>query len=67
MSRLVMRPTSRPVGSVTGTPGIRYVAQIASASAMVASGEQVIGSVIIPASDRFTISTWVAWSSGCML
>jgi hypothetical protein len=30
---------------------------------MVASGEMVIGSSIIPASDRLTTSTWWAWSS----
>jgi hypothetical protein len=29
----------------------------------VASGPQVTGLVIIPASDRFTMSTWWAWSS----
>ena len=30
---------------------------------MVASGEIVIGSSTMPASDRFTVSTWCAWSS----
>ena len=36
---------------------------MASASPMVASGEMVIGSSTIPASDRLTTSTWCAWSS----
>ena len=36
---------------------------IASASPIVASGEMVIGSSIIPASERLTTSTWCAWSS----
>ena len=38
-------------------------AHIASASPIVASGEMVIGSSIIPASERLTTSTWWAWSS----
>ena len=36
---------------------------MASASPIVASGEMVIGSSIMPASDRLTMSTWWAWSS----
>ena len=34
-----------------------------SSSASVASGETVTGSVIMPDSERFTRSTWWAWSS----
>ena len=49
--------------STTGTPEIRNRPHIASASPIVASGEMVIGSSIIPASDRLTTSTWWAWSS----
>ena len=48
---------------MTGTPEIRNFAHSASASASVASGRQVTGSVTIPASERLTISTWAAWSS----
>src|SRR3954447_15051225 len=35
----------------------------AFAVAIVSSAEQVIGLVTIPASERLTMSTWVAWSS----
>ena len=63
MSRLVTIPTSTPSGSVTGTPEIRYRAHSASTSARVASGPQVTGLLTMPASDRFTRSTWAAWSS----
>ena len=63
MSRLVTMPMSRPSASTTGTPEIRYRPQSASTSRIVSSGEQVIGLVIMPASDRFTRSTWAAWSS----
>ena len=57
MSRFVMIPTSLPSPSVTGSPEIRKREQRASTSASVSSGEQVTGSVTIPASDRFTTST----------
>ncbi len=67
MSRLVMMPSRWPDGSVTGTPEMRNFAHSASASSRVASGGQVTGSVTIPASDRLTISTWAACSSGGML
>ena len=63
MSRLVMMPSSFICGSTTGTPEMWKRAHIASASPMVASGEMVIGSSIIPASERLTTSTWCAWSS----
>src|SRR3954447_22508577 len=63
MSRLVMIPTSRPSWSVTGTPEMRYLPHSASTWASVSSGEQVTGSVTIPASDRFTTSTCAACSS----
>ncbi len=49
---------------MTGTPEIRNLAHSASTSASVSSGEQVTGSVTIPASDRFTTSTCAACSSG---
>ena len=62
MSRLVMIPTSAPELSTTGSPEIRNFAHIASTSASVLSGLQVTGSVTMPASDRFTISTWPACS-----
>ena len=58
MSRLVMIPSSTPSGETTGTPEIRYRAQSSSTSAIVASGPQVTGLVIIPASERLTTSTW---------
>ncbi|SHQ37220.1 Uncharacterised protein [Mycobacteroides abscessus subsp. abscessus] len=63
ISRLVMIPTSAPCASTTGRPEIRNRAHSASTSARVFAGEQVTGLVTIPASDRFTVSTWPAWSS----
>ena len=63
MSRLVMMPTRAPVSSTTGSPEIRNRAHIASTSARVLSGEQVTGSVTMPASDRLTVSTWPACSA----
>ena len=63
MSRFVTMPTSTPSGLVTGTPEMRNWAHSRSTSATVASGPQVTGLVIIPASDRFTMSTCWAWSS----
>lgn len=63
MSRLVTMPRSRPDSSAIGTPLIRNLAQSASASARVVSGPTVIGSVTMPDSERFTRSTWLAWSS----
>ena len=63
MSRLVTMPSRTPSGPVTGTPEIRYRPHSRSTSAMVASGPQVTGSVIIPASDRLTMSTCWACSS----
>ena len=63
MSRLVMMPTSAPSASTTGSPEIRNRAHMASTSASVLSGEQVTGSVTMPASDRLTVSTWPACSA----
>ncbi len=63
MSRLVTMPRSLPEPSVTGTPLMRNLAQSASASARLASGCTVMGSVTIPDSDRLTRSTWLTWSS----
>ena len=62
-----MIPTRRPSPSVTGSPEMRKREQRASTSARVSSGEQVTGSVTMPASDRFTTSTWDACSSGARL
>ena len=62
MSRLVMMPTSAPVLSMTGSPEMRNRAHIASTWANVLSGWQVTGSVTMPASDRFTVSTCPACS-----
>ena len=42
---------------------MRNRAHIASTSASVFSGEQVTGSVTMPASDRLTVSTWPACSA----
>ncbi len=63
MSRLVTMPTRRPSGSVTGRPEIRYRPHSSSTSASVVSGPHVTGLVIMPASDRFTMSTCCACSS----
>lgn len=63
MSRLVTMPRSFLLPSVTGTPLMRNLAHRASASARVASGWMVMGSVTMPDSERFTRSTWFAWSS----
>src|SRR5260370_2710426 len=67
MSRLVMIPRSTPSGETTGRPEIRYLAHSSSTSAIVVSGPQVTGLVIIPAWERLTMSTWCAWSSIDML
>src|SRR5258707_8850394 len=67
MSRLVLIPRSTPSGETTGRPEIRYLAHSSSTSAIVVSGPQVTGLVIIPASERLTMSTWCAWSSIDML
>ncbi len=63
MSRLVTMPSSLPPSSAIGTPEMRNFAHSASASASVVSGPTVIGSVTMPDSERFTRSTWLAWSS----
>lgn len=63
MSRLVTMPRSLPAPSVTGTPLMRNLAHSSSASRRVASGCTVIGSVTMPDSERFTRSTWLAWSA----
>ena len=60
MSRLVTMPSSVPSVPVTGTPEMRYRPHSASTSATVASGPQVTGLVIIPASDLFTMSACCA-------
>lgn len=63
MSRLVTMPSSLPAPSVTGTPLMRNLAHRASASPRVASGWMVMGLATMPDSERFTRSTWLAWSS----
>ena len=62
-----MIPSSTSSGETTGRPEIRYRPHSSSTSAMVASGPQVTGLVIIPASERLTMSTWCACSSIDML
>src|SRR4051794_11777480 len=62
-SRFVTMPSSRPDSSTTGRPDTRYRPHSASTSARVASGPVVTGWLTIPASDRFTRSTWLACSS----
>ena len=62
-SRLVMMPSRVRSAAITGRPETRYRPHSSSSSARVASGPTVTGSVIIPDSDRFTRSTWCAWSS----
>jgi hypothetical protein len=62
-SRLVMMPTSRPSGAVTGTPEMWNFSMTAMASPTVASGPMTTGSTIMPDSERFTRSTSAAWSS----
>ncbi len=57
MSRFVTMPSRAPSSLVTGTPEMRYRAHSASTSATVASGPQVTGLVIMPASERLTVST----------
>lgn len=57
MSRFVMMPTSVPSASTTGRPETRNCPQSASTSATVASGLVVTGLVIMPDSERFTLST----------
>jgi hypothetical protein len=55
-SRLVRMPTALP-SRVIGTPEILYRAITSSASKIICSGRIVIGSEIIPDSDRLTLST----------
>ena len=62
-SRLVMMPTSVPVASTMGTPEMRNLAIIATASRRLASGCSVMGCRIIPLSERFTRSTSAACRS----
>lgn len=57
MSRLVMMPTSVPSSSTTGRPETRNWPHRASTSATVASGVVVTGLVIMPDSERLTLST----------
>ena len=62
-SRLVMMPTSVPPSSTMGTPLIEKRSMTRSASWSVLSGLSVIGSRIMPLSDRFTRSTSLACRS----
>ena len=63
VSRFVTMPTSLPSSSTTGRPLTRKCAHSRSTSSMVASAVVVTGCVIIPDSERFTRSTWSAWSA----
>ena len=65
-SRLVRMPTSFPF-LVMGTPEILYLRIISSASEILASGDMVTGSTIMPLSERFTLSTSLACCSGVRL
>ena len=67
MSRLVTMPSSFRSESTTGTPEMRKWPHISSTWPMVASRVVVIGWSIMPASERFTRSTWLAWSVADML
>ena len=62
-SRLVRIPASFPPASVMGTPEILYFFITSSASKILFPGCMVMGSTIMPLSERFTLSTSVAWSS----
>ena len=62
-SRLVRMPTRTPSGRVMGTPEMRYFCMRANASPNEASEPRVIGFMIIPLSDRFTLSTSSTWRS----
>ena len=65
-SRFVRMPTSRPSllpSSVIGTPEMRYFFISSSASSIRLVGESVIGSTIMPLSDRLTRSTSDACSA----
>jgi len=62
-SRLVTIPMSVPSSLVIGNPPMRYRSMRLSASRMLWVGRSVIGSTIIPLSDRFTLSTIVTCSS----
>ena len=57
MSRFVTMPSRMPSSLTTGTPEMRYRAHSVSTSATVASGPHVTGLVIMPASERLTMST----------
>ena len=63
MSRLVRMPTSRPSGSVIGTPENLKRCISASASCRAAVGGNVTGSVIIPLWLRLTFCTSAACCS----
>jgi hypothetical protein len=54
-------PTSRPPGSVIGTPEMWYFSMTSNALVSGSSGPSVTGSTIMPASERLTLST----SSAC--
>ena len=56
-SRFVRIPTRIPSASVMGTPDTLYRDISSSASRTSASGGSVTGSTIMPASERFTLST----------
>ena len=56
MSRLVIMPTNLP-STVIGTPEILYLPINSLASASKLSGCRKMGSIIMPCSERFTLST----------
>lgn len=63
MSRFVRMPTSLPSRSTMGTPLMEYSPISRSASARVACRSSVIGSTIMPDSERFTLRTISACAS----
>ena len=65
-SRLVRIPISFPLSSTTGIPPILDSRMILCASPRVAVAESVIGSMIMPLSERLTLRTWSAWASMLM-
>ena len=62
-SRFVSMPTSRWFLSTMGIPPMRLSFIIFMASPTVASGVSVIGSIMSPFSERFTLRTCSAWRS----
>ena len=65
-SRLVTMPTSFPWGSITGMPPILCSRMMDNASPAVASAVKVMGSLIMPLSERLTLRTSLACAAMLM-